>query len=237
MTDQMDAGNFDKTPPVKVTEYDQSIRLFCGAYEEMFKISHSALRASLPENADILIAGAGTGMEICEFAPINPGWSFVGVDPSQDMLDITANKLCDKTLPNRIELIRGYVDDLEEKETFDAATSILVMHFLKDDGSKLAFLKSISGRLKQGAAFVLIDGFGDPASKDFNELIASWKQYPVIHGVPVETVEGAFNEVIMKMIQFVPETRILELLKLAGFTGVFKFYSGFLYGGWMGYKI
>jgi len=49
-------------------------------------------------------------------------------------------------------------------------------------------------------------------------------------------VENAFNEVIMKMIQFVPESRILELLELAGFTRVVKYYSGFLYGGWMGYK-
>ncbi len=237
MTDHTDAGNFDKTPPVKVTEYDKSIRLFCGAYEEMFKISHSSLRARLPEKANILIAGAGTGMEICEFAPLNPGWSFWGVDPSQDMLDITANKLREKNLTNHVELIRGYMDDLEDKEAFDAATSILVMLFLKDDGSKLAFLKSISKRLKPGAPIVLIDGFGDPGSKEFEELVKSWKQYPVIHGVPTEAVEKAFSEVIMKMVQFVPETHIVELLNEAGFTGVFKYYSGFLYGGWMGYKI
>jgi hypothetical protein len=53
---------------------------------------------------------------------------------------------------------------------------------------------------------------------------------------PSETVETASNEVIMKMLQFVPESRILDLLKTAGFTRVSKFYSGFLYGGWMGYK-
>jgi tRNA (cmo5U34)-methyltransferase len=236
MTAATDTGNFDKTPPIKVEEYDKSIRLFCPAYEEMFKLTHSSLRARLPEKAGILIVGAGTGMEICEFTPLNPGWSFKGVDPSQDMLDITTTKLCDNNLSNHIELIKGYVDDLEDKETFDAATSILVMHFHKDDGSKLEFLKSISKRLKHGAPFVLIDGYGDPSSKEFIELIASWKQYPVIHGVPKEAVETAFNEVIMKMVRFVPETRILELMKFAGFTGTFKFYSGFLYGGWIGFK-
>ena len=236
MTVATDTVNFDKAPPVKVEEYDKSIRLFCPAYEEMFKLTHSSLRARLPEKADILIVGAGTGMEICEFAPLNPGWSFLGVDPSQDMLTITAKKLRGKNLSNHIELVKGYVDDLADKECFDAATSILVMHFLKDDGSKLELLKSINKRLKQGARFVLIDGYGDPSNKEFTELIASWKQYPVIHGVPKEAVETAFSEVIMKMVQFVSETRILELFKLAGFTGAFKFYSGFLYGGWMGYK-
>jgi hypothetical protein len=67
-------------------------------------------------------------------------------------------------------------------------------------------------------------------------MTKAWKQYPMLHGVSSETVEEAFNERIMKMIQFVPESRVLELLRTAGFTGVFKYYSGFLYGGWMGYK-
>jgi tRNA (cmo5U34)-methyltransferase len=231
-----DTVNFDKTPPVKVEEYDRSIRLFCPAYEEIFRLAHCCLKARLPEKADILIVGAGTGMEICEFAPLNPGWSFMGVDPSQDMLNITNKKLREKNLGNHIELFKGYVDDLEDNEAFDAATAILVMHFLKDDGSKLEFLKSINRRLKPGALFVLIDGFGDPESKEFSEKIASWKQYPLIHSIPEEIVESAFNEVIMKMVRFVPETRILGLLNEAGFTGVFKYYSGFLYGGWMGFK-
>jgi hypothetical protein len=37
-----------------------------------------------------------------------------------------------------------------------------------------------------------------------------------IQGVLSESVENAFTEVIMKMIQFVPELRILELLRTAG---------------------
>jgi tRNA (cmo5U34)-methyltransferase len=229
-------GNFDERPPVKVEEYDKSIRLFCGAYEEMFKLSHSCLRARLPRRAKVLVVGAGTGMEICEFAPLNPGWSFCAVDPSGDMLALTARKLAEKNLTNHIELRKGYVDDLGANDVFDSATCILVMHFLKDDGSKLALLESVGKRLKHGAPFVVIDGFGEPGSPEFDEITASWKHYPILHGVPGETVENAFSEVIMKMVNFVPESRILELLRTAGFTGTFRFYSGFLYGGWMSYK-
>jgi tRNA (cmo5U34)-methyltransferase len=97
-------GNFDEKPPVQVRQYDKSIRYFCGAYEEMFKLSHSCLRARLPEKADVLIVGAGTGMEICEFSPLNPGWSFCGVDPSGEMLNIANRKLSDNNLTNHIEL-------------------------------------------------------------------------------------------------------------------------------------
>jgi len=236
MTTIPKTGNFDEKPPVKVEEYDRSIRLFCGAYEEMFKISHSCLRARLPADAKVLVVGAGTGMELCEFGPLNPGWSFCGVDPSEDMLTLATRKISEKNLVSHIELKKGYVDDLEDAKVFDSATCILVMHFLKDDGGKLALLKSIYKRLKHGAPFLLIDGYGQPGSMEFEEIKASWKQYPVIQGVQSESVENAFTEVIMKMIQFVPESRILELLRTAGFTGMFKFYSGFLYGGWMGYK-
>ena len=230
------AGNFDETPPVKVEKYDKSIRLFCGAYEEIFKISHCCLRARLPMDARVLVVGAGTGMEISEFAPLNPGWSFCGVDPSADMLALARKKIVEKNLACKIELRKGYVDDLNEEAVFDGATCILVMHFLNDDGAKLTLLESICKRLKHGASFILVDGFGEPGSMEFEEMQRAWKHYPMIHGVSSETVEDAFNERIMKMIQSVPEARILDLLRMAGFTRVFRYYSGFLYGGWMGYK-
>jgi tRNA (cmo5U34)-methyltransferase len=202
----------------------------------MFKLTHCYLRAILPKQAKILVVGAGTGMEILEFAPCNPGWSFCGVDPSADMLALARKKICEKNLACKIELRKGYVNDLKEEEVFDAATCILVMHFLKDDGTKLNLLESISKRLKPGAPFVLIDGFGEPGSTNFQEIKVAWKNYPIISGVPSETVENIFNEVIMKTVQFVPESRIMELLETAGFTRVSKYFSGFLYGGWMASK-
>jgi tRNA (cmo5U34)-methyltransferase len=107
---------------------------------------------------------------------------------------------------------------------------------LKDDGSKLKLIESIARRLKRGAFLLLIDGFGEPGSREFEEIKASWKQYPVINGESGETVENAFRDVIMKMVHFVPESRILELLETAGFKEMFKYYTGFLYSGWVGYK-
>ena len=236
MTDKPQDGNFDKTPPVGVEEYDSAIRSFCGAYEEIFKLSYCCLKAALPQLARVFVVGAGTGMEITEFAPLNPEWSFVGVDPSAKMLFLARKKMSEKKIRNKIRLVQGYVDDLTDKEGFDGATCILVMHFLKDDGSKLDLLKSISQRLKPGAPLTLVDGCGKPGSRAFKENLKAWKQYPVLHGLKPDYVEKAFSQTIMKMVQFVPESRILELLKEAGFTNVFKYYSGFLYSGWTAYK-
>jgi tRNA (cmo5U34)-methyltransferase len=229
-------GNFDKKPPVQIERYDKSIRLFCGAYEEIFKLSHCCLRAGLSKHAKILVVGAGTGMELIEFAPLNPGWSFCGVDPSSDMLALAGKKIFEKNLTNKIELKKGYVDDLKDDEVFDGATCILVMHFLRDDGAKLNLLKSIYRHLKPGAPLVLVDGCGEPGSTVFEDTVKAWKQYPVLHGEDPGNVEKSFSEVIMKMVRFVSEHRILELLEQAGFTRVFKYYTGFLYSGWTAIK-
>ncbi|HEU0264786.1 MAG TPA: class I SAM-dependent methyltransferase [Geobacterales bacterium] len=229
-------GNFDEKPPVQVSEYDTSIRLFCAAYEEIFKLSHCCLSARLSDSAKVLVVGAGSGMEISAFAPLSPGWSFCGVDPSADMLALARKKIAEKQLTNDVQLIKGYLHDLKDEQTFDAATCILVMHFLPDDGAKLALLKNIYQRLKPGALLVLVDGVGEPGSPAFEEITSAWKRYPIMNGVPAEMVEKAFAEVIMQMVRFVPEPRILELLQQAGFTGVSRFYTGFLYGGWTARK-
>jgi tRNA (cmo5U34)-methyltransferase len=236
MTGKSQDGNFDKTPPVGVDQYDTAIRSFCGAYEEIFKLSYCCLKAALPARARVLVVGAGTGMEITEFAPLNPEWSFHGVDPSAKMLSLARQKISEKKIRNKIRLVRGYVDDLADKSGFDGATCILVMHFLKDDGAKVDLLKSISHRMRPGAPLVLVDGCGRPGSRTFKENLKAWKEYPVMHGLETDYVESAFSKTIMKMVQFVPESRILGLVKEAGFRNVFKFYTGFLYSGWTAYK-
>ena len=49
--------------------------------------------ASLPGQARVLCVGVGTGAEIFSLAAERPGWSFVGVDPSSEMLDVARHRL------------------------------------------------------------------------------------------------------------------------------------------------
>ncbi len=64
-------------------------------------------------------------------------------------------------------LHRGTISELDETN-FDAATALLEMHFLPDDGEKLDFLKAIHNRLKRGAKLILADGCFDKNSAEFN---------------------------------------------------------------------
>lgn len=230
------SSNFDACPPVSVGQYDASIRQFTAAYEPLFAMAYACLRSMVDDDADLLIAGAGTGMEVCTFGQCSPEWSMAGVDPSGEMLAIAKKKIDRKGLSNPVRLFNGYVHDLPEDQLYDGATCILVMHFLPDDGSKLRLLESIGRRLKRGSPFVLVDGFGVRGSEQFDRTVLAWKTFVKARGVDPQAVEDGFTGQILKRLHFVPEERIEALLGEAGFEKPSRFYTGFLYGGWMAVK-
>lgn len=230
------ASNFDRNPPVSIIQYDDSIRLFTAAYEQLFAMAYAYLRATVKDNADLLIVGAGTGMEICTFGEKSRRWNFTGVDPSAEMLAIAREKIAKREMEFRVKLFRGYVHDVPEVPVFDGATCILVMHFLPDDGAKLHLLKSIGQRLKRGAPLILVDAFGDSSTEAFARTVEAWKTFVKTKGVNPQFVEDGFSGQILKRLQFVPEDRIMSLLDEAGFERPHRFYTGFLYGGWMTIK-
>ncbi|MCX8129474.1 MAG: class I SAM-dependent methyltransferase [Clostridia bacterium] len=229
--------NFDTNPPIELSKYDEAIRQFCAAYDPLFDMTYSFLKSMTKENSELLIVGSGTGMEIVTFGLKNPKWKFTGVDPSAEMLSIAEKKIRDSKLENSVDLFNGYTHELAEGAKYDAATCILVMHFLNDDGAKLELLESIGSRLKSGAPFILVDGFGVKGSEEFNRTIAAWKMFAISVGVDSEAVEDGFKNQILKRIQFVSEDRIKELLREAGFHSISRYYTSFLYGGWVAEKI
>ena len=225
-------GDFDKNPPVTVNQYDASMKNFCGAYEQISVMAQGCLQSVVNKEADLLIVGAGTGAELCQFGQSDNKWKMTGVDPSIEMLSIAKAKVEELNIQN-IEWVHGYTSDIEDGKLFDGATCILVMHFLEDDGGKLNLLKDISSKLKVGAPLVIVDAFGDKNSEEYSRLLGSWKQFVVINGVDKQVVEDGFNNQILQRLKFVTEDRLQELFTEAGFSKGVRFYTSFLYGGWM----
>lgn len=85
-----------------------------------------------PSNAQqVLEVGCGTGLFLEWFAQL--GHQVTGIDPSTSMLDIACRRL-----PGRVELDRGYAEDLPyEDGSFDTVALITVLEFADDPAGAL----------------------------------------------------------------------------------------------------
>lgn len=118
---------------------------------------------------------------------------------------------------------------------FRSFTCILVMHFLPDDGSKLALLKSIAQKIKPAANFILVDLFGEKDTAFFEHLLYIWRLYSKEIGLSAEIIEQR-EQSVRESIHPIPEARVLELLQQAGFGNAMRFYMGLFFGGWTATK-
>jgi tRNA (cmo5U34)-methyltransferase len=215
-------------------EYDDIAHKIIPAYHSIYELTQHLLRDKLDKEARILVAGAGTGKEMIDCLQNNPRWSFTGFDPAEPMLSIARKKVAAASLENRISLVRGLINDVAEKD-FDAATSILVMHFLPDDGTKLNFLKGIADKLKPGALIVLVDLEGEIGSDEFITLKAAWKNQQIFKRGENDRVREEFVR-REKEVHFIPQKRIESLLEEVGFIKIHKFFKAYLFGGYVAVK-
>ncbi len=116
----------------QTSKYDREIRASIPGYESLHEMTNDLMRAVMPQKANILIVGAGTGMELVTLGIANPEWTFTAVDLSDEMLSICKTNVSKAGISNRVNIHCGSVDELGMGQTFDAATSILVSHFIKD---------------------------------------------------------------------------------------------------------
>jgi len=226
--------DFDRNAPISADEYDQAAQLALPGYQAMHTMVLACLQAYLAEQAHLLIVGAGTGMEIVRLGQAQPQWHFHGVDPSAKMLAISEQKLAQYQLSQRVTLTQGYTQDLPEDVRYQAATSILVMHFIPQ-ADKLQFLKSIAQRLCPSAPFVLVDVFGQKESQELEQLMPIIQSYWNSMGLPLDKQQqilSGFNQGVHPL----PENTLLDLLKQAGFMKTMRFYTGLWVGGWLAFK-
>lgn len=216
-------------------QYDSGIRRALPTYDPMLRLIQTFLRANTPADAHLLVIGAGGGNEVTYFGSSNPRWTFTGVDPSEIMLSVANAKCKEAGLSDRVTLLQGTVKNISIEDSFDAATCILVLHFIHAYEEKLKTLQEIHARLKPGAPFVLVSKYGDPTSDEFQERIKLWKSYWLdTTKLTPEEVDGMEQEILS--LSYLPEEEIVQLLQEAGFLKVAKFFSTTLFGGWVCHK-
>lgn len=145
--------------------------------------------ARLPADARILVAGAGTGAEVRALARAYPDMRFALADPSGPMLEVARRHAEAEGFAGRCNFHVGYVEDVEETG-FDAATSLLVSHFLTDATDRTLYFRSIAERLKPGAPLFNADLCTDRTAEGFARLMDVWLNMTSLAGM---TADGRAN--------------------------------------------
>ncbi len=211
---------------------EQGPPAFTPGHAGMLQMAAVLLREIMPADGQILVVGAGGGLETRYFASIEPGWRFVGVDPAPPMLEL-ARDIAGPVAGDRLCLIEGTVEEAPDGP-FDAATCILVIGLVPDDGGKLALLRETRRRLRPGAPFILVDQCLDRSAPDFERRLDRYAHYALRSQVDPATVAGA-KAAIRALETMVPAARDEALLAEAGFRDTELFYLGMAWRGWVTY--
>ncbi len=115
--------------PQAVRSYaDRTAHLVPG-FTDMQRMAMLLLAEHASEDAQVLVVGAGGGLELKLFAQAHPGWRFVGVDPSREMLQLARTTL--GVLAERVHFHEALVESASAGP-FDVAACLLTLHFLPD---------------------------------------------------------------------------------------------------------
>jgi tRNA (cmo5U34)-methyltransferase len=220
----------------RAAAYDQRVREAIPGYDALHVLSCQIVAETTGGKGRALVIGAGTGAECVALAQSCPNLAVVGVDPSKDMLRHAEVKVAEYGLIARVRLYPSKVGALPKFEPFDAATLLLVMHFLKDDGAKQTLLEEISSHLKPGAPLVLADLFGDWNDAWQQQLRAWWRHLQLAAGIPEDEVEKGFRH-IDRDIHPLSEARLAELLAATGFGPPAPYFQAMCFGGWVARRL
>ena len=215
--------------PQAVARYAEGPVRQVPGFEALQRMTHLLLAESVPADGHVLVLGAGGGLELKVFADAQPGWRFLGVDPSREMLELARTWL--GPLMGRVELHAGFLDSAPQRQ-LDGATSLLVMHFLSLD-ERRATLRELAKRLKPRAPLILAHHSIPQAEPARSRWLARYAAYSAASGVEPANAANAARAISERLPLLDPAQEV-ALLQEAGFEDVELFYAGFTFKGWIG---
>jgi len=190
--------------------------------------------ADLPSRGRILCVGVGTGAEILSLAKARPEWTFVGVDPSREMLEVCRDRLAQEGVSDRCELIHGYVQDAPEAPAFDAVLSVLVAHFIARR-ERRAFYANILQRLKPDGYFVSAEISTDFSAPEFPAMLKNWERIQALMGATPESARNV-DDTLRNALSVLSPSETVAFWRESGFSMPVKFFQAFMIHAWYARK-
>jgi tRNA (cmo5U34)-methyltransferase len=214
--------------------YDELACKAVFGYDQLFVMALSLFAEDNIDNANVLVVGSGTGMELKTFGTLMQNWRITGVDPSEEMIKLSRAKVIEHNLNDRVLLHHGFVDSLPEGEQYEFATLIFVLRFIQKAEDQKSLFSTIAKRLKPGGKFIIIDQYGDTDTEEFKTMFNSWKSFMKFSGSPMELVKKISQQASEK--SFINEQQLQEALSEAGFEKIKCIYKSLIHGGWIAQK-
>ena len=219
----MSNSNEPFSDPQAVARYAEGPRRIVPGFHDLHRMTTLLLAERAPQSAHMLVLGAGGGLELKTFAETHPDWTFTGIDPSLEML-----QLAEKTLvsyKNRIHLHHGYLAEAPQ-ERYDGATCLLTLHFVpREERRQIA--ADLHHRLKPGAPLVVAH-LSFPQDPDQKTL---WYERYLAFS---DTKDSELNRAAFESrLNILSPAEDESVLREAGFSDINLFYAGFAFRGWV----
>ncbi len=210
---------------------------FNAQYQKLASLSeamHLLLRVillDLPAEARVLCVGAGTGAELLFLAEAFPGWQFAVVEPAAPMLDVCRQRAEDAGIAARCTFHAGYLDTLPDAPPFDAATSLLVTHFLLTPSARRDYWMQIAARLRPGGVLVASTLASDMSAPAYQSLLEVWLQMQRYTGTPADAI-AKMPESYGRDVAVLPPAALEAEIEASGFHAPIAFYQALLIHAW-----
>lgn len=210
---------------------------FNAQYQKLAPLSdaiHLLLRVillDLPAEARVLCVGAGTGAEMLFLAEAFPGWRFAAVEPAVPMLDLCRQRAEAAGIASRCTFHAGYLDTLPDATPFDAATSLLVTHFLLTPDARRNYWAQIVARLRPGGTLVASTLASDLSTPAYQSLLQTWLQMQRYTGTPEDAI-AKMPESYGRDVAVLPPAEIEAEIAASGFDAPTPFYQALLIHAW-----
>lgn len=230
MPREPETTSFQFSDPEFVAQYADGPPRFVPGFADLHRMTTLLLAECAPQDAHILVLGAGGGLELRTFAEARPNWTFDGVDPASEMLKLAQRTL--GPLASRVRLHQGYIDDAPAGP-FDGATCLLTLHFVASEERRRT-VAEVRCRLKPGAPFVIVHASLPQGDEERARWLSRYAAFSKSSGVDPEQAEAARRRVQTSVNILAPEEDE-AILREAGFSNVGLFYAGFVLRGWVAY--